>query len=244
VRARSFVIHLRRAERRRGNAETLLRTLPFDAQILDAIDAATLPEGEIRAAYGMRLHRPLYPFELRRAEIACFLSHRHAWARIAEGDADAGLIVEDDVEFDRERLDAVLALAKTVFKPEDYLRFPQHLRDESGPVVAQARDVSVIEPRVPGRRMFMQLVGRQAAARLLSFTERFDRPVDALLQMRWLLPVRVLAARPICVREISGALGGTSIQTKTRPVADTLTREIARPLYRLAVQLRAAAARN
>ena len=237
MRAGGFVIHLARAEQRRAQAEKLAGSLPVPTMLLDAVDARALSDEAVDAVYQRRLLRPIYPFTLRREEVGAFLSHRKAWQAILDGDFDAGLVVEDDVAFDPESLAAILELAKRAFQPNDYLRFPQRLRDDHGLTVAEAKNARLIRPRLPGRRMFMQLVGREAAQNLLDATQRFDRPVDSYLQMRWLLPVRVLAARPLCVREISGTLGGTTIQAKTRPFPDRLMREVARPLHRLMMQI-------
>ncbi|MBE7185851.1 MAG: glycosyltransferase family 25 protein [Methylobacterium mesophilicum] len=232
---RAYVIHLARATGRRANAERLLASLPMPGEILDAVDAKEMSAAEFAEAYRPGLFKPRYPFPLRQTEIACFLSHRKAWAAIAASGLDGGLILEDDVTVDVTVLEAILSAARAVLKPGDYLRFPQYPRDESGPELVHSGEVSIIEPRVPGRRMFMQWVGRDAAAGLVDATRIFDRPVDALLQLPWLLPARILAARPICVREISGELGGTTVQGKGRTLAETLAREIKRPLYRAAV---------
>ncbi len=235
MRMAGFVIHLARAEQRRAHAEATAASLPIPTTMLDAVDARTLGDAELEAVYRPKLFRPFYPFVLRREEIACFLSHRKAWRAIVEDGHDAGLIVEDDILVDAARLTSVLELGASVLRPGDYLRFPQALRDDSGPTIASAGHVSIIAPKLPGRRMFMQWVGRDAAEKLLLATEQFDRPVDAYLQLCWLLPVRMLAARPILLREISGEIGGTTIQAKARPIVETVMREMRRPLYRAAV---------
>jgi glycosyl transferase family 25 len=78
--------------------------------------------------------------------------------------------------------------------------------------------------------MVAQIVTYDAARRLLEKTERFDRPVDAYLQLRWKHEVRVLTLWPNGVREISSVLGGSLIQEKSN--VDRLRREVLRPLYR------------
>ncbi|PZO79696.1 MAG: glycosyl transferase [Mesorhizobium amorphae] len=236
MKGRAYVIHLARAEGRRAHAETLAGNLPLPGELLEAVDARRMTKAE-EAAYRPRLLRPSYPFALRPTEIACFHSHRKAWRRIAESGDAGGLILEDDVAVDGAILRAILSLAQAELRPDDYLRFPQNLRDETGPMVAEGEGVSIIRPRVAGRRMFAQWVGREAALKLLAATERFDRPVDALLQLSWLLPVRVLAARPIAVREISGTLGGSTVQGKGRGLSAVVEREVKRPLYRMAVHV-------
>ena len=106
-------------------------------------------------------------------------------------------------------------------QPADYIRFPRWPRGEAGPEVAREGANSIIEPELPGLGMQMQLVGRDAAIALLAATERFDRPVDTTIQMRWLHPVRVLSARPITIREIDFDLGGTVVQGKNKTFPGT-----------------------
>ncbi|RCS25525.1 glycosyl transferase [Phyllobacterium salinisoli] len=242
MKAEAFVIHLARASGRRPQAEKLLGELGLPARILDAVDAAVLSERDTDAVYRRNLHRPAYPFTLRRTEIACFLSHRKAWQAIIDQDLDAGLIVEDDVEPDAQSFAPVLRLALETIQPRDLIRFPCTARREKGPVVAEAGEVSLIAPGSPGLGMQMQLVGREAAALLLDMTRQFDRPVDTTVQMRWVNNVRILSARPICIREISGALGGTVVQNKSKTLSEIVNREVRRPLYRASVAVRNALA--
>jgi GR25 family glycosyltransferase involved in LPS biosynthesis len=242
MKARAFVVHLARAAERKAQAKKLLRELPFSGEVIDAVDGLALSDAEIAAVYSPGLHKPPYPFGLRKQEIGAFLSHRKAWQAIAEGENDFGLIVEDDVEIDVAKLGKILALAERNVSPADYLRFPQKL-DEQGSRLASGSDVSILEPDLPGLGMVLQLVGRKAAAALLEATKRFDRPVDTTIQMRWLHPARILSCRPVCVREISAAMGGTLIQKKRKPLGEVLEREIRRPLYRLAVRRRNAKGR-
>ncbi|PRD45246.1 glycosyl transferase [Phyllobacterium phragmitis] len=244
MKAEAFVIHLARAEARRPQAEKLLGELGPPARIIDAVDATALSEKDVAAVYRSNLHRPAYPFALRRTEIACFLSHRRAWQAIIDRDLDVGLIVEDDVQPDAQGFAPVLRLALETIRPRDLIRFPCTARGERGPVVAEAGEISLIAPRSPGLGMQMQLIGREAARLLLDTTRQFDRPVDTTAQMRWVNEVRVLSARPICIREISGTLGGTVVQNKSKTPAEIVSREIRRPLYRVSVAIRNALAKS
>ncbi|WP_082766298.1 glycosyltransferase family 25 protein [Paramesorhizobium deserti] len=239
MKAKAFVIHLARAEARKPQVEKLLEELSLPAEIIDAVDAATLSEGDVDAVYRGKLHRPAYPFRLRQTEIACFLSHRRAWQAIVDQDLDAGLVVEDDVQPDAQWFTPVLLVALKTIQPRDLIRFPCTARGEKGPVVAEETGaISIIAPHSPGLGMQMQLIGREAAALLLDVTRQFDRPVDTTAQMRWINKVRVLSARPICIREISGTLGGTVVQNKSKTLAEIVNREIRRPLYRASVAIR------
>lgn len=239
MRIEGFVIHLARAVQRRPQVETLRGALPMPVNVIDAVDGRAMTPAETAAVLRPRLYRPRYPFALGAGEIGCFLSHRKAWREIVARGLDAGLIVEDDVAVDAEAFGRLLELVRGVAGPADFVRFPQKLRGETGPVVGRSDDgCSIIEPATPAFGMVMQIVGRDAAARLLELTETFDRPVDAVLQMRWLHGLRVLSARPVVTAEISRELGGTLAQSSRRGLYDTISREIRRPLYRGAVRLR------
>jgi GR25 family glycosyltransferase involved in LPS biosynthesis len=230
VKLEAFIIHLKRAARRGEHARGLAGRLALKAQILDAVDALDMGEEDIAAVYTRSLHRPLYPFELRKSEIACFLSHRKAWQAIVDRGLDAGLVIEDDVEVD-DGFAAQLQMAIDMVRPQDYIRFPRWPRGEAGPEVVRKGEGSIIRPELPGLGMQMQLVGREAAIALLAATERFDRPVDTTIQMTWLHGARVLSARPITIREID--LGGSVVQGKNKTFGGRLRREILRPWYRV-----------
>jgi GR25 family glycosyltransferase involved in LPS biosynthesis len=238
MRIEGFVIHLARAERRRPQVEALRDALPMPVHVVEAVDGRAMTPDEIASVYRPRLYRPRYPFALGAGEIGCFLSHRKAWREIVARDLDAGLIVEDDVAVDAERLRRLLDLVGQVAGPADFVRFPQKERGEAGPVVGRGESGSLlIEPVTPAFGTVMQIVGRDAAARLLDLTETFDRPVDVLLQMRWLHRIRILSARPLVTAEISRELGGTLVQARRHSLSATMKREIQRPLYRGTVRL-------
>jgi GR25 family glycosyltransferase involved in LPS biosynthesis len=236
IRAEAFIIHLGRAEARKPQVDRLAATLPLPVNIVDAVDGLALGDGEIETVYRRHLHRPRYPFALRKAEIGCFLSHRKAWQAILDGGLDAGLIVEDDVEPDEQLFAPALELAMKTTRPGDYIRFPYRSHTDGGAEVAEAGDITLVEPAHVGLGMQMQLVGRQAAAELLKATATFDRPVDTTIQMRWLTKIRILAVQPPAVRQIGHLLGGTVVQKKAKPLGEVLSREVKRAWYRLALR--------
>ena len=92
-------------------------------------------------------------------------------------------------------------------------------------------NISIFEPTLIGLGTQAQIVKYDAARQLLERTERFDRPIDTYLQLRWKHRVRVLTVWPNGVREHSSSLGGSLIG-KERSSRDRLRREVLRPLYR------------
>ena len=232
-RVEAFIIHLARAEKRKPQVDLLTTQLPMPVHVLDAVDGSALEARQIEAVYRRELHRPHYPFALRTAEIGCFLSHRKAWKAIVDRGLDAGLIVEDDVELDADRFGQVLAAALKAVQPTDFIRFPYRRYTDRGLRTAIGDGGALVEPSFVGLGMQMQLVGRQAAIEFLKSTEVFDRPVDTMIQMRWLTQARILAAKPVCIRHIHERLGGTVTQNKAKPLREILSREIRRAFYRL-----------
>jgi len=236
---KAFIIHLERATDRQPQVQELIRELPIGTEIVNAIDGRTLDTQTINRVYRRSAYRPRYPFALSTNEIACFLSHRKAWQAIVDQRLDAGLVLEDDVELTPE-FAAAYSVACRVLKADSFIRFPFRER-ESGRVVLTTETTRIIEPVPVGLGMVAQLIGQEAAQRLLSATEVFDRPVDTTAQMSWVTGLKPLSVLPGGVKEISVQLGGSTIQ-KSRSLPDKLKREILRPLYRWKIKSRSRAA--
>ncbi|MBB3611143.1 glycosyltransferase family 25 protein [Rhizobium sp. BK602] len=233
---RGFIIHLDRARDRLPQVERLTAMLPVASEVISAVDAGTLSGAEIDQVYRRHLHSPPYPFEMSIGEIACFLSHRKAWAEIVEQGVDAGLVFEDDVEIDAS-FHAAFAAARACLTPGAFIRFPFRMGKEHGECVLTHGQARVIRPGRVGLGMVAQLVSRDAAIRLLEATALFDRPVDTIVQMRWVTRLSPLAVMPGGVHEVSAQLGGSTIKGRKTAV-EKLSREILRPLYRARIAMR------
>lgn len=233
---KAFIVHLGRARQRAKQVDRLVAALPVPADVIDAIDGLALSKAQRDRVYRRNLHKPAYPFELSNSEIACFLSHRKAWAAIVEQDLDAGFVIEDDVALTVD-FPAAFAAATACLTPGAFVRFPFRADRETGEEIWSHGGIRVIRPRTVGLGMVAQLVSRGAAIRLLQATEMFDRPVDTMVQMDWLLHLSPLAVMPGGVSEISSTLGGTSMKRQTK-FSEKLAREILRPLYRASVAFR------
>ncbi|HEY0124577.1 MAG TPA: glycosyltransferase family 25 protein, partial [Rhizobium sp.] len=142
---RGFIIHLDRARHRLPQVERLAAMLPVPSEVIHAVDASELSGAEIGLVYRRRLHKPHYPFEMSIGEIACFLSHRRAWAAIVEQGVDAGLVFEDDVEIDAS-FHAAFAAAQACLTPGAFIRFPFRMGKEHGECVLAHGQARVIQP--------------------------------------------------------------------------------------------------
>lgn len=227
----AFIIHLERATRRSPQVQRLKDALPMPAEIVPAVDASAISE-PLACHYDTGLGwTPRYPFSLSQTEIAVFLSHRKAWKRIIASDCEAGLVFEDDVALDSDIFPAALALAQKNLVPGGLIRFPWREYEAKGACVAEAKAVRLIRPRLVALGMQAQLVHRDAARKLLEVTDRFDRPVDTVMQLTWKTGVDTLAVVPSGVSEMDSDLGGTT-QSKPMGKGGLLYTEFARALYR------------
>ena len=228
---RCFVIHLERAYERAPQVQKLVDTLPFETEIVSAIDGMA-GSFDANLFYRRSLFKPEYPFSLRHAEVATFLSHRKAWQRIVDEDFDAGLILEDDVDFLKPDFDKALSLVTENFRQGDFIRFPMKLRETLADEISTDNDVKLFRPMHIGLGAQAQLVSREAAKRLLIKTQKFDRPIDTYLQLFWEHGVRVLSVWPNGINENSESLGGSLIGAK-QPFRTKVKHEIQRPIYRM-----------
>lgn len=236
----AYIIHLARAESRAAQAEALRRQLAampacLEAQILPARDAQNLTAAEIAAVYRRKIFAPFYPFQLKAAEIACFLSHRAAWQNLLDSGAPAGFISEDDMR-PRANFSEAFALARAQIHNCGLIRFP-HRDREKGSVIGQSGQTQLIRPRFIGLGAVAYMIDRRAAAKLLAATRHFDRPLDVFLQMFWVSGVRPGSLRPGGITEISAQLGGSTLTQQRSSPAEKLRRELRRPLYRAQIAL-------
>lgn len=233
----SLIIHMSESTARRETVARLLTDLP-GAEVLEAVDGH-LPE--VQATVDVRpgtLFKPRYPFPIAGGEIGCFLSHRKAWQRIVDAGWDAALIVEDDLEIDPARRDALLRLLERHADPERFIRIPPKDREPVTQVTDREDALTLFTPRRIGLQTTAQLVGRAAAKRLLSCTERLDRPVDSFLQMHWVTGQTIETILPNGCSEKVFPSTGSTVQSKSRSLGQKLRAEVLRARYRRAIAKR------
>lgn len=235
MRFEALIVHLGRATGRAKQVDSLWNELPIATRVIDAVDGAVLTAHEM-SHYKRKVILPSYPFELRQTEIACFLSHRKCWKQIIDQKLDAALILEDDVALDFPVFWNAVELSLSIIKAGDLIRLPVKQREAVGGFIAASSHVTIQKPAYIALGMVAQLVTKEAAAKLLDSSEKFDRPVDCFLQMNWVHSVNVLSAWPSGVSEISQSLGGSTIDHKTKSIGLKIRREILRPIYRLRIK--------
>ncbi|WP_271952096.1 glycosyltransferase family 25 protein [Ruegeria faecimaris] len=232
---RSFVIHMSSSTARRPNADQLCAALP-NAELFEAVNGRDPDQISGVELHSGNLHRPHYPFPLRPAEIGVFESHRRIWRKLVEDDIDLAIISEDDLRIDRARMEQALGLLASIATPDHYIRIPVKQREVPAQVLAEQDGLRLILPKVIGLQCVCQMVGKNAAERLLATTDQIDRPVDTFLQMHWLTDQPVHALQGSGNQEVAQEIGGSTIQTKP-PLSDKLTREFKRAAYRAKLHL-------
>ena len=232
----SLIIHMPGSTTRRANVDKLLHDLP-GAQIVDAVDGRDGKSIADVPIFGGDLFKPGYPFALRPAEIGVFQSHRKCWQMIVDEGWDYAMIVEDDLGVNLPEMARALTMIEAYMTPGMYLRLPPKNREAPAEILAEDGDMQLILPRRIGLQCCCQVVGRDAARRLLAGSEQIDRPVDTWLQMHWVTGQPIHALLPNGLTEIAHQIGGSTIQQKTR-TSGKLMRELRRAWYRTQVRLR------
>ncbi len=232
----SFIIHMPSSIARRPNAERLLQILP-DARLVDAVDGRDpVHSAGVPVLQGIHLSPP-YPFGLLAGEIGCFLSHRKCWQSIADGTDDYALVAEDDLALDPDRWRDVMTLIEAHATAQSFIRLPAKNRERALTVQGHSGPARLFLPRVIGLQTICQVVGREAARRLLTASGIIDRPVDSFLQMHWVTGQRIQTILPNGVTERTAETGGSTIQIKPR-TSGKLMRELRRAMYRAQVRRR------
>lgn len=229
----SYIIHMSGSTARRPLVDALCQVLP-NPQVLDAVVGRDLSDSERAAIYTPNLFRPAYPFPLSVGEIGCFLSHRKAWQRIVDSGDPFGLVSEDDV-VPEEGFETALDLAMAHAGENRLIRLPMADRETAVDEVAQSGICRLVRPDVVGLTAAVQVVGRDAAQRLLELTERFDRPVDTFQQMRWITGIDMMTVLPSVASAKKSQSGGSTIQTR-QPLWAEIKRSWHRARYRAAVK--------
>ena len=232
----SLIIHMSSSTERRENVDRLLNVLP-NARVIEAIDGR-LPE--MHSGVDIRpgdLHAPRYPFPMKGGEVGCFLSHRACWQKIVDEGWDAAFIAEDDLEIDPDKLTALLTLIERNATPNSFIRVPPKDREPQTQLIDQEGDLGLFTPRVIGLQTTAQVVGRNAAQRLLNATQTLDRPVDTFLQMHWITRQAIQTILPNGASEKTFGTGST-VQQKSGGIVSKFKREIGRTRYRAAINRR------
>lgn len=188
--------------------------IPFTR--FDAVDGRVLGPDELARVYDpvANLVRSRHPMV--GPEIGCYLSHIALWERIAAGDAEGGIILEDDFT-SADDLAEVLAAVAVDEGGWDIVklfsaRVGQKLLDNR-PLVA-GREIAV-PYKVPNTTLGY-MIRRETAARLAASVRPVSRPIDEDHKHFWEQGLRIAVVAPSPL-----AFGVDSAETGTITAART-----------------------
>lgn len=92
----AYVINLAASAGRLEAVARVMETQGIGFTRLEAVDGRQLSPQEIAEVYDARRNSRDGRHPLVASEIGCYLSHLHAWERIATGEAEGGFVFEDD----------------------------------------------------------------------------------------------------------------------------------------------------
>ena len=237
-------INLDRAEARRAYMQGEIARLGLPVARMPAVDGSGLTDADMR-----RLHPRAVMHPMAKAEVACSLSHRNCWIKIAEAEARFGAVFEDDIAFSD---DALAFLGDDGWLPDgaDLIKIETTSR-----MVMLDRKTVPVEGRTLARLTSRHLGGggyilsKACAARLVKATETIALPVDYALfdpAMALLPDVTVWQLNPaICVQQLRSRnvflpagidwseLSKDRVALKKRGLAK-LRREVTAPFVKLA----------
>ena len=151
---------------------------------------------------------------MNKGEVGCFLSFRKAWQNIVDQNLAGGLIFEDDVSLNLDVFQHSFDTALSWIEKHGYIQFQVRDVSKKIEIIKAYKKINLLKPSPILLRCSAQLVSYSTAKRLLEITERFDRPVDGLLQLNWSTGVEVTTITPSGVMDNTNASGGSNLSLK------------------------------
>ena len=186
-----IVISLTRSQSRRDKFKLLLKKNNLEYEVLDAIDG--LQMHSTPTEYHEDKVMRLLGFPISASEIACFLSHRLAWARCIEIDEPV-LILEDDFIFQPHFKEA-LNSALSIIPYWDILRL-QGLTDTLDSVVLDYGKYRVAKNQGDPLGATAYLIKPSAASKLIKHSNAIYEPLDHFLEHIKKHNLIILAIKP------------------------------------------------
>lgn len=206
-----FYINLDRAVKRREYIEEQASRYGLNLVRISGVDGGKLPAEQLLAYQPASSPKR----RLTAGEIGCFLSHRTAWQRIADGDTTFGAVFEDDV---------LLSPDAGIFLRDDHWVPPSADLVKTETFMRKVALASVVS-RTPDDRKLARLIythygtggyilSRNCAARLLEATQVLHEPVDIAMFSPKCVVVKnlnILQLTPaICIQQMRSRQHGDS----------------------------------
>lgn len=246
VRAKCYVINLDHASERWSWMKSQLEktNLPFER--ISGVLGSEIPENILSS------HRSGYSTPLLPNEVGCLLSHMRAWSRIAEGQDDVSIILEDDVHISPK-------FAELIEGMDFDLESPFILKIESTRMYYRVKKSPISSSSIYKAHSLLDknfgtaayIINKAAASKLLKVGDVSAVPVDWIVscpQVTETLGIGLFQTMPSpCVQDrytvmkpqgFGSEIGDRATEIGTRMPWMNIVRPIYRALYSLSLSLK------
>lgn len=191
-------INLDKDGERRERMQAQLEALPIPFARLSAVWWPDVPEDEKTALYAPERNARQYYKPLANGEKGCYASHVQAWRQLLASDAQALVVLEDDVRLQADFAEVIHSLAH-VEPSWDMIKLVGREREKvraQRPLAAGHRLIQYT--RVPSLTA-AYVISRAGAEKLLRSRVPFGRPVDVDLRFWFENDLRIFGVQPALV---------------------------------------------
>jgi GR25 family glycosyltransferase involved in LPS biosynthesis len=235
-------INLDRSPERREKIENCLNRFDLKYRRVRAIDANDLSDMEVSASHDPSYNPYGYFSNLKKAEIACFLSHKKALQEFLSTSQDEFVVIlEDDAEFIRDPKPVFRAIENKIKAAGEPILIKLFSRrdNKTSRLINLTPETDLALPVLCPLNTSAQIFNRSGALQFLESTNRICLPIDVRLQFADDMPLLVLQTRPNLVRGFAEEVGGSTIAQKNNThIFNKLGREIRRAMFRLRLSVR------
>ena len=191
-----FVINMATNTKRMGEAAAELDKLGIPFTRFEAVNGRALSEDEVAEVYDpiANLTRARHP--MIGPEIGCYLSHIALWKQIAAGDAEGGVILEDDFTASDDFAAVLAALAADQGTWDITKVFSARVGQKvlNNRSLSPGREIAV-PYKVPNTTLGY-VIRRETAARLVECVLPISRPIDEDHKHFWEWDLRIALVTP------------------------------------------------
>ena len=180
-----YVISLARAKERRANMRRRLDSLTADYEIVNAVDGEALDISQYGDRLRADLWRQMRRREPTRGEIGCYLSHCQLWERIAAGENECALVLEDDAVWSDDFAEVVAGVVNCQWRWGLVLLSHSAARPHDFALCELQGGRKLVRHRHPGINAAAYLMRPAAARKIAEHCHIIREPVDYLYRQYW-----------------------------------------------------------
>jgi len=199
ARCRFYCISLSETSDRHQNMLKLSARHGIDMTFIAAVNGSQLDEAQIKSI-GYQYNESMARRPLTANELGCFLSHRKALKNFLESDAEFGLVLEDDAEFN-DQLMIHLPKILDFSQHWDIFKLETRARKASGWPITRLEGFQVISLMWPSIGATAIIYSRSAAEKMFAMSQSIAMTYDAQFNWAWRLQIRILQIKPSLVWE-------------------------------------------